>query len=504
MTKTTWIALGLVVSLLVSVQHYGLEEQPETKAEAPMKRVADLPASDVLPTYLASLFFGAFRALAVDILWIQLRKVEEEKRWFERREIVKLISYVQPRNPEVWSHLGWHSAYNVANGFTDPEKSWEWVDFGLRWLRRGNSTLPNEPYLKHQLAYTLWQKPSWRDGELDLPLLKRIDDDLALQAYLLPDGMKHDHPMGAFELAIPWLERARDELLDRDFELTQVGLYIYPDSVDGFIRLCMVLQGMYDWKRGRTEEAKEWFRRAQKQCEDMLARSPDAPVRKGFEKKYKNSLSYIFKDWAKMYARYPELVDLEVRARSGKPEDQRALLQLLQELLQQYGPIDEMWLWNRYNPRSLLNSLKLGLITNKDTRICPDVQECNDSLDMASDLREGDLALANLAPAGLDVDVYWINVNPPEGVKPPPERPVKPVIATATLKRIGKLNLKVTIFDRMHRPIKEAIVSRDDEDTKIQVPLNEYGRFFIKVEADPPALPWPSDTRYKLQYSLEH
>jgi hypothetical protein len=37
-------------------------------------------------TYLASLFFGAFRAVAVDILWIQLRKVEEEKRWYERRE----------------------------------------------------------------------------------------------------------------------------------------------------------------------------------------------------------------------------------------------------------------------------------------------------------------------------------------------------------------------------------------------------------------------------------
>src|SRR5262249_8220320 len=118
MTKSGWIALGLVLSLMGSVQHYRLEEQPETQAEARMKRVADLPASDVLPTYLASLFFGAFRAMAVDILWIQLRKVEEEKRWYERREIVKLISYVQPRNPEVWSHLGWHSAYNVANGFT--------------------------------------------------------------------------------------------------------------------------------------------------------------------------------------------------------------------------------------------------------------------------------------------------------------------------------------------------------------------------------------------------
>ncbi|HEV3026994.1 MAG TPA: hypothetical protein VG457_05435, partial [Planctomycetota bacterium] len=155
MTKQRAVALGLVLALLMGLQHWGLEKEIETVAEAPMKRVVGLPASDVLPTYIASLFFGAFRAVAVDILWIQLRKVEEEKRWYERREILKLISYVQPRNPEVWSHLGWHSAYNVANGFTDPEKSWEWVKFGLLWLRRGVSVLPNNPYLKDQLAYTL-------------------------------------------------------------------------------------------------------------------------------------------------------------------------------------------------------------------------------------------------------------------------------------------------------------------------------------------------------------
>jgi hypothetical protein len=188
-TKQRVGILLLVLALMMGLQHYGLEREPETVSEAPMKRVAGLPASDVLPTYIASLFFGAFRAVAVDILWIQLRRVEEEKRWYERREIIKLISYVQPRNPEVWSHLGWHSAYNVANGFTDPEESWKWVKFGLQWLRRGVSVLPNNPYLKDQLAYTLWHKVSWRDGELDMELLRRIEEDTELQAELLPDGM---------------------------------------------------------------------------------------------------------------------------------------------------------------------------------------------------------------------------------------------------------------------------------------------------------------------------
>ncbi|HVE42739.1 MAG TPA: hypothetical protein VNM14_22855 [Planctomycetota bacterium] len=502
MTKSRWIALGLVLSLLVAVQHYGLEEQPETKAEAPMKRVSDLPASDVLPTYLASLFFGAFRAVAVDILWIQLRKVEEEKRWYERREIVKLISYVQPRNPEVWSHLGWHSAYNVANGFTDPEKSWEWVKFGLLWLRKGISTLPNEPYLKDQLAYTLWHKPSWRDGELDVPLLKRIEEDAELQAALRPDGVRAERPQSAFELAIPWLALSREELLGREVELTQMGLYLYPDGMDGFIRMCMILQGMYEWKRNRPEEAKEWFRKAQRQCEDMLARSPDAPAKPGFERRYKNGLSSIFNDWAQMYKSYPDLVDLELKARSGRREDQMELMKLLQSLLVKYGPIDELWFWNRYNPRSLLNSAKLSVITDRTTRICPDIQECNDSLDLGTDLNPGDLALANLAPEGLDIDCYWMAVVPPPELKPPPARPAKPIAVTATLTRVGKLPLKVTVYDTARRPIREDLLSKEGV-TTISFSAPDWGRYFLKVEADPAAGPWPADTRYKFQYSVE-
>ena len=70
MTKARSALLALVVLLLISIQHFGLERESETVAEAPMKQLKGLPASDVLPTYVASLFFGAFRAVAVDILWI--------------------------------------------------------------------------------------------------------------------------------------------------------------------------------------------------------------------------------------------------------------------------------------------------------------------------------------------------------------------------------------------------------------------------------------------------
>lgn len=498
MTRPRAAALGLVVLLILGIQHYGLEKEPETVSEAPMKRVAGLPASEVLPTYIATLFFGAFRAVAVDILWIQLQKVEEEKRWYERREIIRLISYVQPRNPEVWSHLGWHSAYNVANGFTDPEKSWEWVKFGLLWLRRGISTLPNNPYLKDQLAYTLWHKVSWKDGELDMELLRRIEKDPELQSALLPDGMTSDKPLNAFELAIPWLERAREELFDKEFELTQMGLYLYPDTMDGFIRYCLLLAGMYEWKQDHREEAKAYFRRAQRQCEDMVARAPDSPLPAPGGRKYRNLISTLFADDVKLYAEYPAIVDLEYKARSKREEDQIALLRKVQGLLLQYGPIDEQWLWSRYNPTVLLNRLKIALSKGED------IQECNDTIDMAWPIVPGPEPLrANLAPEGLDVDYYWISVAPPpvpEGIAPPatPPRPIR--IKLGIPRPDGPcLALKVTLHDARRKPLRTDVVTTSRD---LEYKVGEYGRYLLLVEAnqDPP---WPADTRYGLKVEIE-
>ena len=503
MTKSRGICLGLVVAMLVGIQHFGLERTTETLTEAPLKRVAGLPASTVLPTYVATLFFGAFRAVAVDILWIQLRKVKEEKRWYEMKEVTQFISYVQPRNPEVWSHLAWDSAYNIANGFTDKEESWKWVKFGLLWLRKGITTLPNEPYLKHQLAYTLFHKVSWRDGELDLDLLRRIEGDAELQAAIPPDGMKSARPLTAFELALPWLEWAREDLMDKEYQITQMGLVLYPETMDGFARYCMVLQGFYDWQSNRHEKAKEWFVRARKQVADMVARTPEAPKTPGFEKRYRNSLSSIFKDWVLFYEKYPELVDLELKARSRKPEDERKLLEVMQGLLVKYGPIDEQWLWTRYNPHAMLNALKMRMAKGEDTL------ECNDSIEMASDFPEGNLAAANLAPEGLDVDVYALLLMPPAGAQAQRAPPPRPMTVTLNFKRppTAKLDLKVTVFDPVRRVMLQqvlnpaAMTTPKGLDLKVQAP--EYGRYFLQIEAADPALPWPADTRYRFQYSVE-
>jgi hypothetical protein len=485
MTILRWILLAALVTLIVLLQSLGLQQQVETKEEDRYRRVADIPASDMVPTYVASLFFGAFRAVVVDALWIQLKKVEEEKRWYEQRQTLQLISYFQPRNPEVWAHLGWHSAYNVANGFTDPEKSWEWVKFGLKWLRQGNTMLPDSTYLKFELARTLYFKPTWRDGVLDMNLLARIEGDPELQE-ILQIGPPAPRPLTAFELAIPWLEHGRDELLERPekYIITQTGLYIRPLTMDGYIRECLYFQGMYLWRLQRWEEAKEAFRRLTDHTAAMLDKKYPGDFRSG-----------IFEDHAKFSARLPEIVDLDRKAKSGKREDELALLAKMQSLLVDLGPLDLSYFWNRYRKDGRLDTLKRKLAGGRDP------QECNDSFDLATDLPPLTLIAANLDPPGLDVDYYRIAVLNPAPEAPSDASPTKPVPLTIHLHRPegATLDLKATLFDTSRRPLR-SVEGRGD--FRLEQACDRYGIYFLKVEPLSPVGPWPPDTSYTLRYEL--
>jgi hypothetical protein len=153
----------------------------------------------------------------------------------------------------------------------------------------------------------------------------------------------------------------------------------------------------------------------------------------------------------------------------------------------------------------MLNALKMTLAKGED------VQECNDSIELASDFPEGNLATANLAPEGLDVDVYALGLMQDPRQQPQVLNPPRPMTVTMTFKRPASagLDLKMTVYDPNRRVLMEqlldpkTLVSKDGLVLKFQAP--DYGRYFLKIEAANPALlPWPADTRYRFQYSVEH
>lgn len=483
MTRRGWIVLAALAVSLAALQRYGLDRRPEKALEDKYTRLAEMPAGDMVPTYIASLFFGAFRAVVIDVLWIQLRRVEDERRWYERREILKLISYFQPRNPEAWSHLGWHSAYNVANGFTDPEKAWEWTRFGLTWLRQGNRQLPDSPHLKYEVGYTLLHKPSWRDGRLDLPLLKRIEGDAKLQEELLDRAP--ERPMSAFEIAILWFERARENLAqaEKGTGRTQMGLMLYQSTMDGFILRCQYLQGVYLWRyQGRNEEAKDWFRRAERHAREM--------TRKSYPERY---LSPLFGDRADFYGKLPAIVDLHEKARGGRREDELAFVRAVQEVLVEHERIDEGFLWSRFDPEAPLTAVKRRLAGPRDP------QECNDSFDMSSYVAPGRPVAASLDPEGLDADFYVFERPAPktrdhEHDRPPP--PPLPVSIAFGRPETARLDLKATVFDANRVPIATAELRGAGE---LRFESRAYGEYYLKVEPLAPARPWPDDTRYEFE-----
>jgi hypothetical protein len=485
MTRARWGVLAVLVAVLAGVQTLGLDRHAETKEEDKLRKLGDLPVGDMVPTYIASLFFGPFRAAAIDVLWMQLRRAEEERRWYEFKEILEMISYFQPRNPEVWVNLGWQAAYNVANGFTDPEKRWYWVRYGLTWLRRGTRMLPDHPQITAELAYTLHHKPSWRDSILELPLLARIEQDAALQVELRRDGTPNPgRPLSAFELALPWLERARETLLrtEEGSTRTQMGLLLYPSTMDGYVRRCLCLQAIYDWRRGRIAEAAAGFRAAEAHSRRML--SPG---------RYREPVSEIFRDWADYYARMPAIVEAVERAKSGRLEDEREAIRLMQDvILPQVYPLDEGLLWSRYDPDGLLNALKRKAAGGKDEL------EVNDSPHTAADVAPGENVDANLAPEGLDTDWYWMHVIPPKGADPAtaPPRPI-PMQLDFFRPEGSAAELKVTVLTPDRKPVLTTDVAGR---AKIPVDATRYGAWFVKVEPRDPKAPWPKDSRYSFQY----
>jgi len=267
--KRMWIALAVLVPMLLGVQHFGLERTREKQAEDRFTRIADVKATRILPQYIASLFMGSFRAIIVDILWVQLRRLrEEEHRFFEMVEIMDMIGSLQPRNPEVWVHQAWNAAYNIANHVRDKDEQWTWIRYALEKLKEGTDQMPGDPYLKFELGRTLVHKATWREGffaDAYMASLEReqLDPKSGFKSRIWR-GEKTDRPLSPFELAIPWFEQALDDLAkarkekgwqnpmtgqmeDKDWWTTQVGLNIHPSTIDGNIYLAKYFQAWWEW-----------------------------------------------------------------------------------------------------------------------------------------------------------------------------------------------------------------------------------------------------------------
>jgi hypothetical protein len=302
-----WIVAALL-GVLFCLQTFVLEKTRVQKLERASMNLGELRASSLLPTYIGSLFLGSFRAVAIDVLWIQMHRMgEEEHRYFERVEIMDLITKLQPRNPEAWAYMGWDSAYNIANQFRteddlellkrlrrEPQANAErirkieakvveddrqyrtWVRLGLLKLAEGCGHLPDDAYLKYEVGMALRTKSSWSRGHFDEQFLEAVENDAELQRIL--GGGASERPRTALELAERWFAKGKETLEQmirdgrfrvfrtlaesmsrppeekRQHHTTQMGLNIDLGAFVGFIHEVRYLNGILKWRRARASK----------------------------------------------------------------------------------------------------------------------------------------------------------------------------------------------------------------------------------------------------------
>ncbi len=471
--------LAATLTALILLQNQVLDKTGEQRREASHTQLTDLPAKEMVPTYIGSLFLGSFRALAIDIFWIQLKEAQKERRWYQAREIMEMISRLQPHNEEVWSMLAWDSAYNIANSEEQIsyDRAWKWVQYGILKLREGVRVNPRSPYLAFELARILQHKPTWQSGTLDRKFLSRIEKDGEIQEAL--QFPEQEGTKTAFELSILWFKETirRLRIYSKEEALlfrTQMGLYLHEDTMEAFLRDALYYQAVYRWTQAREEgpdspawkEANLWLEKAGKQTRTL---NPELIGSSMLEEQasFYEGLQSVFKASQAFH-----------RNRNG--ETLRRYVSGMEKLMVRFGPIDGGFV------RRILSEFRQRLSLEdfgprRGTFV--DENEFNDTHPFATHLEPGNPLFGNLLP-GYDADSFIIPVSAPG-------RPVVRVL------RIGDTNLEIRISLGNQAPILTRIISSNTPE-ELPFEASTPGYYHIDIRPSPPQT---SDTRYRIEIS---
>jgi hypothetical protein len=377
---------------------------------------------------------------------------------------MSFISVLQPRNPEVWAQQSQDAAWNIANVQRDPAVRWNWIMVGFRTLDRGMKTLPDNPYLKFEVARTLYHKPTITHGQFDDWYLSQVEGDAELQAMLQGDS-KPARAKSAFELTIPFLERAAAEirgLRERNgfrYYTSQTGLNLHLSTLDGYQANCMGYEAHRLWRAGRPKEAAEWFRRASKRSQEV----------------YDEHAMPIYREYGRIHAACAEVAELDA---ATSPHDPAKILKALEErVLPTAKGLDFGYV------RTMAGVCRMAL--------GGDGWEWNDNASYATDLPFGRGLEADLS-GGADVDWYVIGLYQVEGLES----------HSVTVQNDGGVPLLVRIFEVQDGALKEQLRQElgAGQGGFVRFAVAAPGNYFVEVRPTRPVAAGTS-TKYRLAWN---
>jgi hypothetical protein len=446
----------VVLVILIAFENFVLEKLPEKEEENRYTDLTKLPPSSALPHYLGSLFLGAFRAAAVDLLWLNYIDLKGQKRFLEAREIIELLSYLQSRNEEVWTHLAWDLAYNVAGGAETKDEEWKWIRYGFLRQKDAINIMNTSPYQKWEMAWMLYQKATWEIGRFQEDYLSRFLIDKELQIKLSEKTIPKQGFLTPFEIAIGWLEKAKIDLAQHkkkkgsDYYRAPMGLYIHNKVVDNSIRECYLYQIMFWWLREKNiDETIKWLKKAISHVEDMAS----IYQRRLFDEKYVGFFNEL-KEIIPVFEKGINSLDIKEQIKS---------LGYLENLLLKYETLDSFYIYD--------------FVSKRKKAMGGDIYEFNDGPIFASPIREGQSISANIAPSSDDKDYFSLYIPAPE------KKDETFVPKSVKLEIIVKDGLMVSI--EIEDPKKDIIFAKPLEKDKMEVVFSAKipGVYIIKVEA---------------------
>ena len=90
-----------------------------------------------LPSRVTALSMGGLRGFLAIYLWIDAENSKNLRVHEDLLDKYHRIANLQPDYTSVWNFHAWNQAWNLSVQWADPERRWEWIRYGIEFLREG-------------------------------------------------------------------------------------------------------------------------------------------------------------------------------------------------------------------------------------------------------------------------------------------------------------------------------------------------------------------------------
>jgi hypothetical protein len=135
------------------------------------------------------LLLGGFRGIAVDVLWLRIMYLHQQREYAAERSLIELLLKMQPDHKAVWVFQSWNIAYNISVQFSDPAEQWPWIKDAIAFLREGIRINPDSGDLLFAMGWIYRHK---------IP-----------QNRYFEEALEKEEGINNYEEAARWFDRAR-------------------------------------------------------------------------------------------------------------------------------------------------------------------------------------------------------------------------------------------------------------------------------------------------------